>query len=291
MNIRQYQGAETHFNTPQMSALDQRGDVLCYNASGGDIPPYAAMKLNGSFTSGARNIITPDEDSLDPSVILFNGAATIPASSEFLAVSDYEVLAKLSGSPDVGDDLGTESGQWHLKASNAGFKARGVTSGGLAYATPFRGGITPIALTTSPTSSVVSSAGSGTYNSSWVDINPTLKSGTYSFVGATPDVDLVSLINTNEDRSPRYSYSIEFEYDNDPLDTKIISFSRVNIDVDNAVNTDKLANRCRLANSFAFDIGKTEITRLRFVVDVASGNTTAGTSTLYTNGVVFFKTE
>jgi hypothetical protein len=139
-DYRPYQGADLNFMDSYQAPLDTRGDILCYNQSGIDIPPYAPMKLNGSFTGEARQVIRPDEDSLDASLILFNGPHTVGATETFTASSNYESLVKINGTPSVGDDLGTKEDQWYLDTTTTGFKARGVIQEGLAYAVVFSGG-------------------------------------------------------------------------------------------------------------------------------------------------------
>jgi len=180
-DMRPYQGADLNFMDSFQSPLDTRGDILCVNKSGVDIPPYAPMKLNGSFTGDARQVIRPDEDSLDASLILFNGAHTVANNEEFVAVSEYEVLAKINGTPSVGDDIGTKEDQWYLDTTTTGFKSRGVITGGLAYASPFSGaGSNEFQVDIPSNISVQVPSGtysSGTYNyeSSAIDLGRTVK--------------------------------------------------------------------------------------------------------------------
>ncbi len=135
--------------TMLMSApADNLGDMFVHNASGEEIPGYAPMLLDDSTTGIYRDVIKPNADDLDACKIVFNGPAPIPIGREGVAVSGYEVLSTINGTPSLGDDIGTVNGQWYLSTGQTGFKAR-VVMGGLCYVCPFSGGgdvITDISL-------------------------------------------------------------------------------------------------------------------------------------------------
>jgi hypothetical protein len=124
--------------------LDNRDAVLCKNQSGELIPPRSVVKLDGTFTNGARDVIQPDADSLDSSLLLFTGEQAVPVDAEFWAVNKFEVLLTLNTDdtslPSIGDDVGTTTDTWTLSVDQLGMKARG-TSGGYVYAVPFSGGV------------------------------------------------------------------------------------------------------------------------------------------------------
>jgi hypothetical protein len=206
------------FSMQYSNLLDQRGDVLCYNSSGIDIPPYAAMKLNGSFTGSARQVIRPDEDSLDASLIIFNGPQTVPAGVEFLAVNNYEALAMLNGSPSVGDDLGTKEDQWYLDTTTTGFKARGVIQEGLAYAVVFSvgGGGQKVSI---PGTSTITSSSNGTQFGDWVELPESVRGGDYIVSSENPPLFTEIILTDPTGASGTIDAYIQFAYDDNLSDT------------------------------------------------------------------------
>lgn len=105
------------------------------NASGAVIPPYSALEITGIASDGSLNVGKPSDDNLDQ--VLFSGASEIPIGAKSLASGDWPLLVTLDGSADVGDEIGTVSGQWYMEEGNTGFVCLG-TQGGRALARPFR---------------------------------------------------------------------------------------------------------------------------------------------------------
>ena len=136
----EYAGIQTEFNNVQMLKDDSQRGVLCVNKSGEDIPPYAAMRLTGSISSDAREVSKPNADSMNSNEIVFNGALVIPANQVFFADTQFEnyYYLKSGESPSIGDDIGTENGEWTLTTSQTGFKERGG-SGRYRFCVPFSG--------------------------------------------------------------------------------------------------------------------------------------------------------
>jgi len=134
-----FQGLETKFSEQGIGTANSKDLIRCKNQSGEVIPPRSAVQLDGTFTSGARDVIKPNGNSLDSNLIVFSGEQTVPIDGEFWAITTFEALTTTSDTPSIGDDIGTASGSWELTTAQTGFKARGA-SGGYVYAVPFSGG-------------------------------------------------------------------------------------------------------------------------------------------------------
>jgi len=183
--------------------LMQTGDVpdsLCFNQTGGVIPANSAVKLNGSFTDGARQVIKPDADSIDPSLIVFSGNTPVPIGKPFRASTQYETKVAINGSPSAGDAIGTANAQWYLNDGNTGFKSRGVT-GGLAYASPFSGGVTQLyAFRTDaialPAIAYTPVTSGDVLSAAWDDFNNPIKVGELLTTGAVTNPTLAFTIGS-----------------------------------------------------------------------------------------------
>jgi len=201
--MAQVQGLLPQKNMILSAPADNLGDMQVHNASGEEIPGYAPMLLDDTSTGIYRDVIKPNDASLDACKIVFNGPAPIPINREGVAVSVYEVLTTINGSPALGADIGTVSGQWYLSTGQTGFKAR-VVLGGLCYACPFEQTVIPPSLdyATILTGAdiTVSGTGNGTtvytvYDGSWQSITPTNIS---TELGLTSDTQLQSVFSVRQ---------------------------------------------------------------------------------------------
>ena len=190
-------------NTIRQAPADNLGDMQVYNASGEEIPAYAPMLLDDSTTGIYRDVIKPNAADLDACKIVFNGPSPIPIGRTGVAVSGYEVLSTINGTPALGDDIGTVSGQWYLSTGQTGFKAR-VVMGGLCYVVPFEQTVTPPSIDYSTILTGadidVTGIGNGTtsyqlYYGAWRSITPTDIS---SDLGLTSDTQLQSLFTISQ---------------------------------------------------------------------------------------------
>jgi hypothetical protein len=104
------------------------------NVGATEIPAYGAMLVDGYDTDvAAVKVKRPTKTGMDPAVILINGPIPVGTGAEGQGTLGDPALALVSGSPAVGDGLGTVADQYYLGATaGTGFTAWSANSGGTA---------------------------------------------------------------------------------------------------------------------------------------------------------------
>lgn len=119
---------------PKSQALDMRNGATCLNGSGEDIPANSVCEISSVDSSGIITVVKPTGDSLTE--VILSPSHIVPEDAKFIGISPYDEFAAINGTFDVGDDLGSVSGQWYMQKDNSGFKCLGG-SGGVARVRPF----------------------------------------------------------------------------------------------------------------------------------------------------------
>jgi hypothetical protein len=95
-----------------------------YNDSGEEVPPFAAMQIVSADADddGVYIIQKPDTDN-QVSGILFNGRLPIRADEYGAGTFDFPCAAAFddASTPDNGDQIGVDAGEWYLDKSHTGF--------------------------------------------------------------------------------------------------------------------------------------------------------------------------
>ena len=104
--------------------------LIVKNVGATEVPAYAAVQVSGYESStGAVEVKRPTKDDMDPAVVFLVGAVPIGTGGYGQAQFDNVGLAYLSGSPAVGDRLGTAQDQYYLTTGGTGFTAWSPVSG------------------------------------------------------------------------------------------------------------------------------------------------------------------
>jgi hypothetical protein len=125
-----------HFAYVNLSAGCNKG-IASVNSSGVEIPPYSAMEVTGEDAQGRLQMSKPSADNL--SQIYYSPAFPIASGDPFPAIPTSIGKVEVTGSPAIGDEVGTVSGAWGLAKDNTGFTVTGLT-GARAYASSTGGG-------------------------------------------------------------------------------------------------------------------------------------------------------
>jgi len=100
-----------------------QGGIPAINSSGTEIPPFSALESTGEDSNGRMTLIKPSEDNLTQ--IYISPAFPIPSGVPFDVLTPEDGKVTVSGSPVVGDSLGTAENQWYLLKDNEGFTYQG----------------------------------------------------------------------------------------------------------------------------------------------------------------------
>jgi hypothetical protein len=120
--------------------LSQRTWLPVKNANAAEAPAYALLRVTGIGTDGVVTVDQSDADDKDPTMLLVNGPAKIPAGQYGQAtVGQWEraLYDTGDGTPALGEDWGAGNASWKLRKGKVGFKAwGGVDSGSAVFARP-----------------------------------------------------------------------------------------------------------------------------------------------------------
>ena len=112
--------------------------VEVFNAGYAAIPAYGAMQVESAIEFADRvekerivhNVQLPQEDSLTPTRVLFNGPIAIEPGEYGVGTRDYPALAKYDGehayAMEAGTKYGTLAGEPHLSFTQNGFVSLGI---------------------------------------------------------------------------------------------------------------------------------------------------------------------
>tara|TARA_R100000808_G_scaffold14358_1_gene33953 strand:+ start:1997 stop:2914 length:918 start_codon:yes stop_codon:yes gene_type:complete len=112
--------------------------VEVFNAGYAAIPAYGAMQVESAIEFGdavekeriVHNVQLPQEDSLTPTRVLFNGPIAIEPGEYGVGTRDYPALAKYDNAHHLamqaGTPYGTLAGEPHLSFTQSGFVSLGV---------------------------------------------------------------------------------------------------------------------------------------------------------------------
>lgn len=112
--------------------------VEVFNAGYAAIPAYGAMQVESAIEFGdavekeriVHNVQLPQEDSLTPTRVLFNGPIAIEPGEYGVGTRDYPALAKYDNAHHLamqaGTPYGTLAGEPHLSFTQTGFVSLGV---------------------------------------------------------------------------------------------------------------------------------------------------------------------
>lgn len=100
------------------------------NVGATEIPPYAALLVDGLDTGKAAvRVKRPTKDDHEPGMVLFNGPVPIGTGAYGFAREAKPTIAYFSGSPSVGDEVGTVQDQYYLSTGKKGFLAWDTVTG------------------------------------------------------------------------------------------------------------------------------------------------------------------
>jgi hypothetical protein len=100
------------------------------NVGASEVPAYGAMQVDGYESStGAVQVKRPTKDDMDPAMVLLNGGVALAAGEYGQGRIADPSLAYVSGSPAVGDELGTVQDQYYLSTGKKGFLAWSTVAG------------------------------------------------------------------------------------------------------------------------------------------------------------------
>jgi hypothetical protein len=108
-----------------------RRTFLFRNEGATEVPSYGVMLVTGLASDGVVTVTRPDADELDPSMLVFNTESTVAVNAEGQATFDGPHFAAVTGSPAVGDGLGTEADSWLLALDQRGFRAWSTATSGV----------------------------------------------------------------------------------------------------------------------------------------------------------------
>jgi len=89
------------------------------NSFAGEIPAHGVMEITAVDSSGAHWVRRPDADNLVN--ILVNDSSIIPESGTARIRKEWPKPALMTGSPSVGDEIGTASGSFNFETGKTGF--------------------------------------------------------------------------------------------------------------------------------------------------------------------------
>ena len=102
--------------------------IPAINGSGTEIPPNSALEATGDEDIyGNMELKKPSDDNLTQ--IYVSPDYPVPSGYPFRAKNPEDGRVVTSGTPTVGESLGTVSGEWHLLADNTGFTYQGGVTG------------------------------------------------------------------------------------------------------------------------------------------------------------------
>lgn len=93
------------------------------NDSGETIPAFAVMRVTGVVEVKQETIFTVDQQDTSDAPVLINGPTPIP-DGEYGVIQPGPIFAAYfdsAASPAVGDELGSEDGEWKLTTAGSGW--------------------------------------------------------------------------------------------------------------------------------------------------------------------------
>lgn len=110
---------DRHTASRNRSAVDMSSVVPWSNVSGETIPAYGVVQLRTDYTTISR-ASKPNSTS---GLFFVNGLVSVAAAAKGESrVWNLPQAVLLSGSPQVGDEVGPVSGQWYMSRDGVGFR-------------------------------------------------------------------------------------------------------------------------------------------------------------------------
>ena len=146
------------------------------NMSGEVIPANSVARITAVNATDSRllEINKPNADNMTE-VVIVPRAIAVGGTGQVLmpGADDRNCRVTVTGTPSIGDELGTSNGVWTMAKDNTGFKSQGV-SGVLSYLNPFNSGDAFIAVGGKilTCSAIGGAQGPGTVYSTWGTVTP-----------------------------------------------------------------------------------------------------------------------
>jgi len=139
--------------------------IPAINGSGTEIPPNSVVECTDEDSDGRLEMGKPSADNLFQ--IYASPDYPVPSGYPFNVKNMADGKVETTGSPAIGDEVGSTENDWTLTKDNTGYKVKSF-SGGLAYASFFRGKVfsTTTAVESNTTATDISGTGK-TINGTW----------------------------------------------------------------------------------------------------------------------------